>query len=238
MEMNPSSTAATTAPASQTDSRLSKRLDAFPRANELTFQSYGLRIGLRANKPGALGQLIERLPPGWKPIRAGVVDKLYSLIVGDAAGAPRRYSFLYAGPRHGGQALRLLQTMDMAKLVKVFEDDLHLYVATYARRRLFVHAGVVGVNGHAILLPGRSLAGKSTLVFALMQAGATVYSDEFAVLDSRGYVHPYARPLSLRSPGGWWRSRLISRALATAGRLWRPPGGPIPARRAGQCWNL
>ena len=35
---------------------------------------------------------------------------------------------------------------------------------------------------------------------ALVRAGAIYYSDEFAVLDGRGRVHPFAKPLSLRDP--------------------------------------
>jgi hypothetical protein len=49
---------------------------------------------------------------------------------------------------------------------------------------------------------GRSFTGKTTLVQALVQAGAAYYSDEFAVLDQSGRVQPYARPLSIRSADG------------------------------------
>jgi hypothetical protein len=61
---------------------------------------------------------------------------------------------------------------------------------------------VVEWRGRALLLPGRSFSGKSTLVAALLRAGARYYSDEFAVLDPEGRVHPFAKPLSLRRPGG------------------------------------
>jgi hypothetical protein len=60
----------------------------------------------------------------------------------------------------------------------------------------------VGWRGSAILVPGRSRSGKTTLVAELVRAGATYLSDEFAVLDSRGRVHPFAKPLSVRGPGG------------------------------------
>src|ERR671929_229610 len=63
------------------------------------------------------------------------------------------------------------------------------------------HAGVVGWQGRAILIPGRSFSGKSTLVAALVRAGATYYSDEFAVLDERGRVHPFPKKLSMRLEG-------------------------------------
>ncbi|HWN91729.1 MAG TPA: hypothetical protein VNQ15_09965, partial [Verrucomicrobiae bacterium] len=50
----------------------------------------------------------------------------------------------------------------------------------------------------AIVIPGCSFSGKSLLVKALVKAGASYYSDEFAVLDERGRVHPYPIPLAIR----------------------------------------
>ena len=82
------------------------------------------------------------------------------------------------------------------------ESALHFHVAVAARTRLFVHAGVVGWNGGAIVLPGRTHAGKSSLVAALVRAGATYYSDEYAVLDDHGFVHPFARALGIRDERG------------------------------------
>jgi hypothetical protein len=75
-------------------------------------------------------------------------------------------------------------------------------VALAAPRRLFVHAGVVGWRNQAILFPGRSFSGKTTLVAAMIRAGARYYSDEFAVLDRRGLVHSYHKPLSIREAEG------------------------------------
>lgn len=45
----------------------------------------------------------------------------------------------------------------------------------------YVHAGVVAVDGAAVILPGLSRAGKSTLVLALVAAGARFLSDELLV---------------------------------------------------------
>ena len=45
------------------------------------------------------------------------------------------------------------------------------------------------------------MSGKSTLVNELIKAGATYYSDEYAVCDARGRVHPYPKPLALRKEG-------------------------------------
>jgi hypothetical protein len=71
-------------------------------------------------------------------------------------------------------------------------------MAELSRRKLFVHAGVVAWKDWAILLPGRTLAGKTHLVAELVRAGAAYFSDEYAVLDEDGWVHPFAKPLSMR----------------------------------------
>lgn len=88
-----------------------------------------------------------------------------------------------------------------------FESDLQLYVAERAPRRIFVHAGVVGWKGRAVVIPGRSLSGKTTLVAELVRAGADYYSDEYAVIDRDGRVHPYARPLAVREGVGLRQTR-------------------------------
>jgi hypothetical protein len=40
------------------------------------------------------------------------------------------------------------------------------------------------------------------LIASLVQAGATYYSDEYALFDEEGLVHPYSRPLRIRTAGG------------------------------------
>ena len=65
-----------------------------------------------------------------------------------------------------------------------------------------IHAGVVASGGRAILLPAPSGSGKSTLVAALIARGARYYSDELALLDQRGWVHPYPRHLVIRDGRG------------------------------------
>ena len=89
----------------------------------------------------------------------------------------------------------------MAPALVQLGGHLMIHVAEYAPEFVFVHAGVVAWQGRALLLPGVSHAGKSTLVAELVRAGATYYSDEFALLDSHGRVHPFARDLRIRRPG-------------------------------------
>jgi hypothetical protein len=66
---------------------------------------------------------------------------------------------------------------------------------------LIVHAGVVEHRGKVLLFPGRSFAGKSTLVKALVDAGCIYYSDEYAVFEpDAGTVAPFPRGIQLRHP--------------------------------------
>lgn len=62
-----------------------------------------------------------------------------------------------------------------------------------------VHAGAVVLNGRALLIPGSSHAGKSSLVAELLRRGAAHLSDEYALIDEHGFVHAYPRPLLLRN---------------------------------------
>jgi hypothetical protein len=166
-----------------------------------------------------LGPIAERLPPGWRPSASPQVARLYSLIAGraDRAGGVRRFNLLYAGAELVARAL------DLDAVCERFESDLQLYVAERAPRRVFVHAGAVGWKGRAVVIPGRSLSGKTTLVAELVRAGADYYSDEYAVLDTEGRVHPYARPLSVREGDGLRQTR--RRVEEFGGRAGE---GPLP----------
>jgi hypothetical protein len=165
----------------------------------IAFKAYGLSIGVRVSDSSVLERVRDLLPPGWAPAARPVVRSLFSLIVGGPTrrAGVRRFNILYA------DAARVLRGHDLADTLRQLELHVHLYIAERAPRYTFVHAGVVGWNGQAIVIHGRSLTGKSSLVTALVKAGATYYSDEFAVLDGQGRVHPYPIPLAIRpSEGG------------------------------------
>ena len=74
--------------------------------------------------------------------------------------------------------------------------DAHIQscIGLHAPNHTFINAGVVAYRDEAILLPGGSLTGKRTLVAELVKLGCTRYSDDYAVLDEEGLVHPYLRP--------------------------------------------
>lgn len=84
---------------------------------------------------------------------------------------------------------------------RFFNSMLRIRVAEHAVGRVFIHAGVVGWRGKAIVIPASSFRGKTTLVAELVKNGALYYSDEYAVLDENGLNHPFSRDLSIRHEG-------------------------------------
>jgi hypothetical protein len=172
-----------------------EKIDRLGWAAGISFVSYGVRVGVRVNRRDALDLLKERFPPKWSPSTSPVVERLYSLIIGGEGRrlGVRRMNLLYS------DAARIARTLDLDAAMDQFESDLQLHVAEMARGRIFVHAGVVGWQRRAIVIPGRSFAGKTSLVTELVRAGATYYSDEYAVVDRHGRVHPYPKPPATRT---------------------------------------
>jgi len=180
-------------------------------AAETRVDLYGLKVGIRSNCTEILDQMLLRLPIGWKQARSTQLDRVYSLWANGGSGDPVT---LYRGSR------RLLQNAGCEEALARLEFDVELFVVENNPARIFVHAGVVGWQGRAIVLPGRSYSGKSTLVAALCRAGATYYSDEYALFDADGKVYAYPRPLRLRAPSN-------GRPPANDLNL-RPGDGPLP----------
>lgn len=209
-------------------------LRAVDAAAELAATCYGVGVSVSVDDPELLPALRRRLPPGALVGKsAGGVACNYSIRMQHSA-APdgAKYAFAYAG--RASFALH----EQRAVMLDAFESAVRFDVAVAASGWTFVHAGVVGYDGHAVLLPGPSRYGKSRLVHALVRAGATYYSDEFAVLDGRGRVHPYPKPVTLREDCGAGRrisaadlgavgdeplkAALVACARYRPGGVWRP----------------
>jgi hypothetical protein len=171
-----------------------QKLDRLGWAEGLAFSAFGVRVGVRASMSGVLDRVVPLLSPRWKKTRRVMVQRLYSIVVGDDCkrGRTRRLHLLYA------DSIRLARSMTLDPILEAFEADLHGYTAETSSDMTFLHAGVVGWQGRVILVPGRSFSGKTTLVREMLSLGATYYSDEFAVVDDAGLVHPFARPLGIR----------------------------------------
>lgn len=156
--------------------------------HELSFEAYGVIGALNASRPELLDRARSVLPPGWTPANGAVPPG-------------GRFSIAH---HNGAIEVRVgdtaqIRTVDLDVALAVLDAQVRAYVSLQAPERIFVHAGAVANDGGAILIPGLSFSGKTTLVAALVHAGATYYSDEYAVLDEHGLVHPYPKPLSIRA---------------------------------------
>ena len=153
----------------------------------IAVEAYGVTIEVTADA-GHLSEVRQILPPAATPAPVPPEDGRFSITWSADDGLLTVIS--------DGQAIAV--SVDSAVAFGVLDAQIRMHIALRAPEFIFVHAGVVGHHDRAIVLPGKSFAGKTTLVAALVQAGAEYWSDEYAVLDAAGFVHPYAKPLSVR----------------------------------------
>jgi hypothetical protein len=173
---------------------------ATPAARELAVDCHGVRVSVVDETGGGVcGRLRRRLPPNTTARDAGAPAVRYIVRRAEASeGAGQVYHVLCGGEVR-------IRARTVKRVVASLRSEIDRDLAVHSREGLFVHAGVVGWRGRAILIPGRSMTGKSSLVAALIRCGAAYYSDEYAILDEDGRVHPYARAPVLRgrAPLAW-----------------------------------
>src|SRR3954451_16126822 len=133
-----------------------EKLDRPGWAASPSIRAYGVQLGLRGSEPGVRAPLLERLPPEWKPASSPFVDRLYSYVAGGQAPGSRgrRFHLLYI------DHARVARDRSIEPCLDALELDARHTVAALSRQRVFVHAGVVGWNGGAIVIPGASFSGK------------------------------------------------------------------------------
>jgi hypothetical protein len=107
---------------------------------------------------------------------------------------------------HGTEGFRVVLNYELAACAVTLQDAALAAVkalddAVVQRMRTFraVHAGAVLIGEQALILPGSTHAGKSSLVAELLRRGASCFSDEYALIDNEGRIHSYPRPLLLRN---------------------------------------
>ena len=82
----------------------------------------------------------------------------------------------------------------------MFEQAFNWCVATRTFTHLVMHAAVVARDGKALIIPGESGQGKSTLCAALVSRGWRHLSDEFALIDPQTLeITAHPRPISLKN---------------------------------------
>ncbi len=157
--------------------------------HEIAFEAFGVCMSVSASAPALLDRVQAHLPPGWCERSSAGAERRFSLTA-EPAGT-------YALGRDT-DVLASAQGLELDLALELLDSEIRLYLGRKAPDAIFIHAGVVAHHGRAIVMPAPSFGGKTTLVVALIRAGALYYSDEFAVLDENGLVRPYPKPLSIR----------------------------------------
>lgn len=176
------------------------KVSAVPESSEhaIAFEAYGVRVHLAADDADLLNLAIETA-------KKALVNRLTPVDC-----APESADHRFAVHRtqdgrlffddNGEPSTPVAAEVDFCRLLN---SMIRVQIAAKAKRHVFIHAGVVAVDGKAIVMPGDSYAGKTRLVAELIRRGAVYYSDEYAVLDESGLVHPFERNLSMRPDGGY-----------------------------------
>jgi hypothetical protein len=183
--------------------------DAPSATAELRLLSFRARV--RAERPEIVARLAELYPPAPALDVAGGCE----FVVVDRAG---RHEIVVDGQPAGSAA-------SLAEAVARVEYLINRAAAVALVDQILIHAGVVAapVGGDAILLPGPSGRGKSTLVAGLCLSGFAYASDELAVVDPvTAAVRPFAKAICLKEGG--WRAVVSSFAEASP-RLVAPGEG-------------
>jgi hypothetical protein len=200
----------------------------------LALRSFGVPFDLSSNQAELIRDSFPYLPLECQPSVSSSAGTHYSLIRRSDSSASRETPYLLYRNRR-----LLFRCSDRQDLLERFGSVVSLHVAEASPHWTFVHAGVVGWGKAAILIPGRSRFGKTTLVAALVRAGAAYYSDEFAVVNRHGKVYPYPRHLQVRENGSSLQTpRSVEEFGGINGTRPLPVGLVIVSRhRAGALWN-
>lgn len=152
-------------------------------------EGLGVRARLRAQDATLLGGLRQRLPVDWS-------------LTGCCVEAPCDLEVVCERGSAASQILIDGERVGVARTTRHLLEDLerHLLaeIATRTSVGVPIHAGLVSYQGRGLLLPGHSHSGKSTLVAALLAAGARYASDDLVILTPEGRAVGVPRPLRLR----------------------------------------
>jgi hypothetical protein len=183
----------------------------------LDFTCFGVGIALAVEVPALVAPIKAVLPPLASP---GIREPAAARLTVRSDPGERG---LVSIARPGGT---LGSALDPEVAVRLLEERLPAIVAQRAEGWAFVHAGVVVVGERAIILPGRSLSGRSIIVEALAREGAHPWSETYAVLDSLGNLHPFG---GSAGAGATASIALVATAPYRPGAHWSPERGGAAA---------
>ena len=178
-------------------------LTVLPHEHSIAFESFGVRIKVNANDSRVV-QWLHSLPPaGARPCEVETVEHEFTVNTNDGL----RFTIHY--DLHGEAAKGNVDDdiwvggdPDLKLALAFLDAHVRECIALNAPQHLFLRGGAVLHGDRVIAVLGEALTGTTTLVDALVSAGATHYSDEYAVFDDQGRIHRFVRPSSGPSEAG------------------------------------
>ena len=171
-------------------------LTILPHEHHAAFESFGVRVALSSNDTRVLERFPFLVPAQSRPCDVAAAEHHLTVTTKDGL----RFKTQYEVHGEAGEEIEhdiwLAGDADLALTLAHIEKHFNECIALNAPDHLFLRGGVVLHGGRAIVVLGEALAGTSTLVDALVRAGATHYSDGYAVFDEHARLHPYTRPSS------------------------------------------
>jgi hypothetical protein len=161
-------------------------------------RAFGVNICVEADSPDALAVLDRYIFTSLPRVDSARIEPDLSVRIAQAAG---EFHLLCEGSE-------VASATDAAQLIPHLFHVLDDIVIRRLAPLKAVHAGAVVWGGKAILLPGSTHSGKSSLVAELLRNGAAYLSDEYALIDAQGMVHAYPRPILARDRDGFQSARL------------------------------
>jgi len=155
---------------------------------KISIESFGVRVTISAHSEEDFPRIKEVLAMGLGNCFSLIEKEERTDLYFRLEGSGKKALFLNGEKLYEGPSDAVMEVLD---------SKLRLEIAVKTDK-IFLHSGVVGWKGKAIVFPGFSYKGKTTLTAEFVKLGAEYYSDEYAVLDENGLVHPFPKFLSMR----------------------------------------
>jgi len=178
-------------PATEQPTQISKRIKKSDFKHHFNIESFGVKIGFSTNSAEALEAVKES-------VKIYLPDCFVEI---DEIDIEHRFLFVWNESKRDTlykNGEKVISREKRETSVESVASQIRLTVAEFAVGRVFIHAGVIKWKDKAVVMPGRSFRGKTSLTVALVKRGAVYYSDEYAILDAEGFLHPFPKMLSVR----------------------------------------
>ena len=171
----------------------------------MTLEAFGVRLAVRVDHPALTDVVHSRLRLGSKPYLEGDCDVQFAVWSRDGF----HYQLLREDEPLG-------PTVELEVALAMLDACVCSEVAQRAQGALLIQGGAVALGDRALVLPGRSFSGTSTLIQELVAHGATFVSDDYALLDEQGRVSSSGAELAPRRVG------LLAATIFVPGAPWLP----------------